>query len=120
LGERKGDDEAAIELALTREARVESHRRRAVRPDPDGVCSLPFLLAHVEMIVACGAPPVDAARLFAGDEAAELPEVLAGAGAAPAMQTVNHSRSDLARLQDEPRHRSGKRAACAARLLRCP
>ena len=86
-------------------ARGECHRRRTVRPDPDGVRGLPFLLAHVEIVVARRAAPVDAARLLAGDVAAELPEVLAGAGAPAAVQAVDHGGGDLARFQDEPRHR---------------
>ena len=104
-------DQRAVELALAREPRRERHRRRTVGPDPDGVRGLPFPLAHIEMVVARRAPPVDAARLLAGDEAAELPEVLAGAGAAAAVQAVDHGGGDLARLP-------GSAAACAAASVR--
>ena len=73
---------------------AERHRGRAVGPEPDRVRGLPFLLAHVEMVVAGGAAPVDAARRLARDEAAELPEVLARAGAAAAVQAVDDGGGD--------------------------
>src|SRR5260370_174717 len=44
------------------------------------------------MIVARGAAPVDARGRLTRYEAAELPEVLARAGAAAAMQAVDHGR----------------------------
>ncbi len=116
FGERERDGERAVELAFAREPRRERHRRRAVGPEPDGVRGLPLPLAHIEIVVARGAPPVDAAGFLAGDEAAELPEVLAGAGALSAMQAVDDGGGDLARLQNKPRQRGGERAACAA----CP
>jgi hypothetical protein len=47
------------------------------------------------------------AHPLAGYEAAELPEVLAGAGAPSAVQTVDDGGGDLARLQYQSRHRSG-------------
>ena len=62
FGERERDDQRAVELALAREPRGERHRGRTVGPDPDRVRGLPFPLAHIEMIVARRAPPVDAAR----------------------------------------------------------
>src|SRR6266571_4513719 len=79
---------------------------------------LPFPLAHIEVIVAGRAAPVDAVRRLAGDEAAVLPEVLARAGAAAAVQTVDHGGGDAARLEDEPRHGGGERAGLAGRSPR--
>ena len=70
----------------------ELHRGRTVGPDPDRVRGFPFALAHIEMIVARRAPPVDVLRRLAGHEVAVLPEILAGAGAAAAVQAVNDGR----------------------------
>ena len=77
----------------------------------------PFLLAHIEMIVARGAAPVDAARRLARNEAAVLPEILARSGAAAAMQPVDDGRGDAARFEDQARHGFGERAGLAARAL---
>src|SRR5689334_8755233 len=71
------------------------------------------------MIVARGAAPIDVLRRLAGHEAPILPEVLAGSGAAPAVQAVDHGRSDAARIEDEPRNAGGELAALADRRLYC-
>src|ERR1019366_8895975 len=106
----------AVELAVGDERGSERHRRRPVGPDPYGVRGFPFALAHVEMIVARRAPPVDVLRRLARHEAAVLPEILAGSGAASSMQAVNDGRCDAARFENEPRHGSGERASAAGRL----
>ena len=49
----------------------------------------PFLLADIEMVVARRAAPVDPRGGLARHEAAELPEILAGAGAAPSVQAMS-------------------------------
>ena len=76
----------------------------------------PFPLAHIEMIVARGAPPIDVLRGLARYETAILPEVFARSGAAAAVQTVNDSRCDTARLKNEPRHGVGELAGADGRL----
>jgi hypothetical protein len=58
----------------------------------------PLLLAHIEVIVACRAPPIDTGRRLAGDEAPVLPEILSLPGATATMQAVDHGGSDPARL----------------------
>src|SRR5687767_9276731 len=80
---------------------------------------LPFLLAHVEMLVAGGATPVDAARRLARQETAVLPEVLSRTGPPPAVQPVDDGGGDPARLQDQARHGFRKRAGFSARVLGC-
>ena len=57
--------------------RTEHHGGRAVRPDPHRMGGFPFLLAHIELVVAGGAAPVHAPRRLAREEAAVLPEILA-------------------------------------------
>src|SRR3954471_23066279 len=76
---------------------------------------LPFTLAHIQMIVARGAAPVDAVRWLAGNEAAVLPEIFARACAPAAMQAVDDGRCNAARFQDQPRHGGRKRAALSGR-----
>ena len=117
FGQRQRDDQGAVKLGVTHQRRSKNHRRRAIRPDPDGVRGFPFEFAHVEMIVARGAPPIDPRRRLAGDKAAVLPEILAGSGAAAAVQSVNHRRRDAPRFQDQSRHGGGERAAFADRTL---
>ena len=68
---------ARSSLVSQHERRGEHHRGRAVRPDPHRVRGFPFLLAHIEMVVARRAAPVDARGRLARHEAAELPEILA-------------------------------------------
>src|SRR5881397_1167644 len=84
LGQREGDDQAPLQLALHAELH-ELHRSGAVGPDPYGVRGLPFLLAHIEEIVPAGTAPVDAARRLPRHEPPILPEILSGAGAPAAM-----------------------------------
>src|SRR5262245_31847381 len=64
---------------------------------------LPFLLAHIEVVVARRAAPVDAVGRLAGDEATVLPEILARTGAPAAMQPVDDGGGDAPRFQDQPR-----------------
>jgi hypothetical protein len=68
------------------------------------------------MVVARRTPPIDILRGLARDEAAVLPEIFAGAGAAAAVLSMNDSRSDATRLQDEPRHGIRKRAGADSGL----
>ena len=115
LGEGEGDHQCTLQLGVAGERGIERHRRRAVGPQPDRMGGLPFLLAHIEMVVAGGAAPVDAAGRFAGGEPAILPEILARPGAAPSVQAMNDRRGDAARLEDQPRHGCGERATGADR-----
>src|SRR6185312_16298019 len=50
------------------------------------------------------------------EEAAVLPEILAGPGALAAVQAVDHGRGDAARFENETRHRLGKHRRMAAGL----
>jgi hypothetical protein len=68
------------------------------------------------MIVARGASPVDLLRGFAGDEAAILPKIFARTSAAAAMQAVNHTRRNTARLKNKSRHGVGQLAGADRRL----
>src|SRR5262245_64997196 len=70
------------------------------------------------MFVAGGAPPVDAARRLARQEAAILPEILARPGPLAAVQSVDDGGGDAARLEDQARHGLRERAGFAARALR--
>src|SRR5690606_14133369 len=84
---------------------------------PDRVRGFPFAFAHEQEIVAGGAAPVDAARGLAVEEAAVLPEILAGPGAAAAMHAVIDGGRDAARLEHEPGHcRDQMRGLIGARL----
>jgi hypothetical protein len=119
LGERERDNERAVELGLPYKRRGEHHGRGAVGPDPHRVRRLPFLLAHVKMIVAGRASPVDPGRRFARYEAAVLPEILAWTGAAAAMQPVNHGCRDAARFEHQSRHSGGECTCLAERAGYC-
>ena len=72
---------------------------------------LPFALAHVEVIGAGGAAPVDDGGRIARLELAELPERLAGSGPAPAVDAVRHRIGDVQRFQDQIGQAVGKRRA---------
>ena len=118
FGQRESDDQASIEFGLLGKLRSERHGRRAIGPQPHRVRGFPFLLAHVEMLVARGAAPVDAARGLARQEAAVLPEILPRAGALAAVQPVDDGGGDAAGLEDETRQAFRERAGLAAGVLR--
>src|SRR5439155_19214485 len=99
--------------------RCECHRGRAVGPDPHRMRGLPFQLTHVEMLVASGAAPIDAARRLTGEETPVLPEIFPGSRALPPVQPVDHGGGNLARLQYEARQRIRERARLAGRTQRC-
>ena len=105
---------ARSSLDLLRKLRSKRHRRRTVGPDPNRVRGFPFLLAHIEVLVARRAAPIDARGRFARHKPAILPEILARAGAPAAMQAVNDGRRHPPRLQHEPRHGVGEGAAAPA------
>src|SRR5262249_6055682 len=104
FGEGEGDDQASMELGFLGELGAKHHGRRAVGPQPHRVRGLPFLLAHVEMLVAGGAPPVDAARRLARQEAAVLPEIFARPRPPAALPSVDDGGGDSARLARPARH----------------
>src|SRR5262249_62224863 len=89
------------------------HRGRAVGPDPHGMRSLPLLLAHIEVLVARGAAPVDAVRRLARDEAAILPEILARTRTPAPVQSMDDGRRHPARLEDEARDAGRQRVRLA-------
>ncbi|WP_456683766.1 hypothetical protein [Bradyrhizobium sp. S3.14.4] len=63
----------------------------------------PFELAHIQMVVARRAAPVDVLRRLAGDEAAVLPEIFAGTGAAPSVQAMDDVGGDTAGFEHQAR-----------------
>jgi hypothetical protein len=71
------------------------------------------------MIVARRAPPIDALRWLAGNEAAVLPETFSRAGAPPTVQTVNHVGGDAAGFKHKARQRCGERSAFAIGTSDC-
>ncbi len=93
----------AIDLGAGREVGGESHRGRAVEPDPDGVRGFPFALAHEGAVLARRAAPVDARRRLAGDEGAKLPERFARSRLPPPVHAVHQAVRDLPRGDDEAR-----------------
>src|SRR5262249_58599821 len=84
------------------------------------MCSFPFTLAHIEVIVAGRTAPIHATRGLPGQESAVLPEIFAWSGAAPAMQAMNHGCSDAARFENEAGERFRQHARDAAGMLRRP
>ena len=102
LGEGQRQHHGAVALGGLRQMTAEQHRRRYVRPEPEGVRRLPFALAHVEMVGTRRAPPVDdggrVARLV---ELAELPEGLAGARPTAAVDAVRHRIGDAQGLEQQ-------------------
>ncbi len=101
VGEGERDHRRAIDFRRLGEARSEAHRRRPVEPNPDGMRRLPLPLAHVSVFFAGRPPPVDFRGRLAGDERPELPEGLAGSGAAPSVNAVPHRLRHVARGDDE-------------------
>src|SRR5262249_18516265 len=91
---------------------------RAIGPEPDRVRGLPFLLAHIEVLVARGAAPVDAARRLPRQEAAVLPEIFARTRSFAAVQSMDEGGRDAACLEDEARQGPRKRARLTARVQR--
>ena len=91
----------------------EHHRGRAVRPDPHRVRGLPFLLAHIEMLVArrSGASRRGAPARPTGSGGTARNSRPAPARAA-AVQPVDHGGGDAARLEDQARHGFRERAGC--------
>src|SRR5262245_60245309 len=116
LRERQCDDQRAVELGLLGERRGKYHRRRTIRPDPNGVRGFPFLFAHVKVIVTRRTSPVYARRCFTRNKAAVLPEILARSGAPATVQAVDHGGSDPTRFQNQARHRRRQCAACTYRM----
>src|SRR3954452_18077033 len=113
LGEREGYDQSAFEFAVARLPGGKRHRRRAIRPKPDGMGGFPFLLADIQMIVARRSSPVDALRWFTGNETAILPETFTGTCTASPVQAVDYVGCDTASLEHETRQGGGERSAFA-------
>ena len=109
---------ARSRLEIARQVAAEDHGRRDVRPEPEGVRRLPFALAHVEVVGAGGAAPVDDGGGVARLELAELPEGLAGPGPAPAVDAVGHGVGDVQRVEDQLGQAIGKRRAPRLRARR--
>ncbi len=109
-GVREGEAEhqGALDLGRLGEVGHEAHRGGPVHPEPDRVRGLPFALAHVEPVVARRAAPIDPLRRLARHEGPELPEALALAGPAPAVDAVRERGRDPPRLENEARHAPGQ------------
>ena len=130
LGEGQRQHHGAIALGGLRQMAAEGHRRRDVRPQPEGMRRLPFALAHVEMVGAGRAPPVDDGGGVAGLELAELPEGLAacraGAGrgcrARPRWRRAGLRAADRADGRRGPalRPRARRRSSCRPCPMSCP
>ena len=60
------------------------------------------------MVVAGGAPPIDARRGFARDKAPVLPEILARPGAPPAVKAMDYRRRHAPRFKNQAGHAGGK------------
>ena len=116
VGQRQRQHDGAAALGNRRQARAEVHRGRQVGPQPDGVGGLPFLLAHIEMVVAGRASPVDRGRRFAGNEGAELPEGLAAAAHPASVPAGQNRGGDAPRLDQKVGHAGGD----PLRLSECP
>ncbi len=119
LSERHRGNQCAKEFGVANQRRCKIHRRRTVRPDPHSVRGFPFQFAHIKMIVAGRAAPIDARGRFARNEAAILPEVFAWAGAAATVQAVDDRGRNAPCFQHQPRHRGGERSACADCTTNC-
>jgi hypothetical protein len=115
LGEGESNEQRPVQLAVASQRRGEMHRGRPIGPDPDCMRRLPFLLAHIKMVVARRAPPVHPRSGLARDKAAILPEILARTGAPPAMQAMDHRCRHAPGFENEARHAGGERTAFAGR-----
>lgn len=89
------------------ECRLEHHRRRHIRPEPDGVGGFPFAVTDIGMVVAGRAPPVDPRQAFAFGIGPELPEILADAAFAAAMPAGGDGIGDALCLDHAVRHQCG-------------
>ncbi len=101
LGRGQHEHDGALALRRVGEMAFEIHGGGQVRPQPDRVRRLPLALAHVEMVGARRAPPVDLPVGVARPELAKLPEGLAGAGAAAAVNAVRDRLRDALGLDED-------------------
>ena len=101
LGGGQHQQHRAVALGRRGEMTAEVHRLREIGPQPHGMRRFPLALAHVEMVGARRAAPVDLAQRVARLELAELPERLAGAGAPASVQAVRHRLGDALRVDED-------------------
>ena len=104
FGKRQRQHHGPAFLGHLGERRTKPHRRRQIDPEPDRMRRLPFALAHVEIIGTGRAAPVDEGDRVVLIVVPELPEGLAGSGAAAAMRAVGDGLGDALRLDQERRH----------------
>ena len=97
--------------------RFVEHGRRGVGPQPHRMGGFPFAVAHIGVVVAGRAAPVDA-RGIAFDIGPELPEILADAALAAAMPAGDHGVDDAARLDQQVGHQRGPQPATGERVAR--
>ena len=97
--------------------RFVEHGRRGVGPQPDRMGGFPFAVAHIGVVVARRAAPVDA-RGIAFDIGPELPEILADAALAAAMPAGDHGVDDAARLDQQVGHKRSPQPATGERVTR--
>ena len=122
VGERQPQGHAAGQLVVGGERRAEGHGGRTIHPEEIVVRGLPFTLAHIELIAARRAAPVDAMRRLARCKWPILPKRLADARALAAMNAIGEARRDLMRARHQPRHPareiSRRSAICGLALCR--
>ena len=99
IGGGEAEHERPIDFWLQRELGGKPHGGGAVDPNINRMRRLPFPLAHIEALVLGRAAPIDAARRFARDERAKLPEGLAGARAPAPMDAMHDARRNLFRTR---------------------
>ncbi len=109
FGHGEHQNERAILLRRAGEIAFEHHRRRLIRPQPSRVRRLPFALAHEQAVGGGRAAPVDQLPRVALLELAELPEGLAGSGAAAAVDAEHDGHGDAARFEHERGQAVGER-----------
>ncbi len=92
----EGEHEQFGAVALFRQVAVGSpgHAGGGVAPQADGLGGFPFHVADEDAVGEGGAAPVDAAGGVTGDEGAVLPEAVADADAAAAVDALGDGGGD--------------------------
>jgi len=82
------------------------------------VSGFPLVVAHIGVVIAGGAPPVDACQALTLDIGPELPEVFADTALAPPMPAGDHRIGDPVRFDQQIRN-IGSPLPCAGEGCRC-
>ncbi len=88
---------------------AEGHGQRLIDPHPGGVGGFPLTLAHIEMVGARRAAPVDRIGSIAAFEMAKLPEGLARPAPPASMDAMRDSVGNPAGGDEKRRHARGQR-----------